>query len=139
MLWCIFAFWPVVGLQWTFDCELEILIDKNVTYRLITKTTSDISKKRLMAIRKLFVFFGPKDGPLSPKIRFQDQLMWTLSFSNFFLHPMIRAIENKTDSKQARRRAAAGRSRHKRYGVTQYHGPYFPTQCPKWIYMIPIV
>ena len=41
--------------------------------------------------------------------------------------------------KQAQRRAAAGRSRHKSQGVIPYEGSYFPTRCPKWIFITPIV
>ena len=41
--------------------------------------------------------------------------------------------------KQAQRRAAAGRSRHKSHGVIQYWGLYFPTRCPKWIILIVLV
>ena len=41
--------------------------------------------------------------------------------------------------KQAQRRAAADRSRHKSHGRIQYQGPYFPTRCTKWILIILIV
>ena len=38
--------------------------------------------------------------------------------------------------KQAQRRAAAGRSQHKSNGVNKYLGSYFPTRCPKLIFII---
>ena len=46
---------------------------------------------------------------------------------------------NEIKSKQAQRRAEADRSRHKSHGRIQYQGPYFPTECLKWIAIISIV
>ena len=42
-------------------------------------------------------------------------------------------------TKRAQHRAAEGRSRHKSHGVIQYQGLYFPTRCPKWIFIILII
>ena len=39
--------------------------------------------------------------------------------------------------KQTQRRAAADLSRHKK--LHGYQRPYFPKQCPKYIFIIPIV
>ena len=52
---------------------------------------------------------------------------------------MAQIFKKKIKEKQAQRRAAAGRSRHKSHGVIQYQGSYFPTRCPKWIFIILIV
>ena len=45
----------------------------------------------------------------------------------------------KKEGKQAQRRAAAGPARHKRNGIIQCYGSYYPTQCTKWIFIIPII
>ena len=57
-----------------------------------------------------------------------DEVVFVLIF---FCLIDIEMYEYRTSSnieRQAERRAAAGRSRHKTYGVIQYQGSYFPTR-----------
>ena len=69
--------------------------------------------------------------------------LFTLSKNNSTRSNGYKLEKNSFNSnqykQQAQRRAAAGRSRHKSHGVIQYQGSYFPTQCPKWIFVILIV
>ena len=46
-------------------------------------------------------------------------------------------IKLSNNYRQAQRRAAAARSRHKRYGWIQYQGPYFPPNAQNGLLLFP--
>ena len=69
----------------------------------------------------------------------QTDRMTMYSGYPFRVSGVFPSTHHQGSAQQAQRRTAAGRSRHKSHGVIQYQGSYFPTRCPKWIFMTPIV
>ena len=63
-----------------------------------------------------------------------------LYFTTIFSHRCMHGVSLFwLEVKQAQRRAAAGRSRHKSHGVIPYQGSHFSTRCLKCIFITPIV
>ena len=101
----------------------------------MVKQLTEVDKWYQLHINIAFPPLTLKKSCLSWLITSQHSLWSQLKI---YINIYFKKREKKWE-KQAQRRATVGRSQHKSHGVIQHQESYFPTRCPKWIFINLIV